>query len=233
MTDAAPGRRRALPLAAVGILIAIGLAVGILRPQFATEMAQGFLNTARGAGPIGWAAFVVLQLAVAATGILPASLLGIAAGALYGVPLGFALASLSTLAGALVAFGLSRYLFRSLIARLLAKRPRLENFDALLVNDGWRVVCLLRLSPIMPFAATSYALGMSAIGLPAYCVGTLASMPALLGYVILGKFSDVGISSFNTGLSGMHWALLLLGIAATVGLTFVVGQMARRAAASK
>ena len=50
--------------------------------------------------------------------MLPASVLGIAAGALFGVAAGFAAAALGTMVGALLAFGLARSLFRPLIARL-------------------------------------------------------------------------------------------------------------------
>ena len=38
----------------------------------------------------------------------------------------------------------------------------------------------------MPFVATSYLLGLSAISLRDYMLGTLAALPALLGYVSLG-----------------------------------------------
>lgn len=224
---------RVLLLVIAGAVILACLAAGLLRPEWPAQLIQRALDNARGAGPVGWAGYIVLQSAVAASGILPASLLGIAAGAMYGVPLGFTLAALSTFAGALLAFALSRSLFRGLVARLLSAHPRFRRFDTLLSHDGWRIVCLLRLSPVMPFAATSYALGMSAIGGRAYCLGTLASMPALLGYVVLGKFSDAGLTSWSNGASGMHWALLAIGIAATAGLTLLVGRIARRAAASQ
>jgi hypothetical protein len=39
----------------------------------------------------------------------------------------------------------------------------------------------------MPFVATSYLLGLSAISLRDYMLGTLAALPALLGYVSLGS----------------------------------------------
>jgi hypothetical protein len=80
---------------------------------------------------------------------------------------GFLLAAASTMVGALAAFFLSRSLFRPTVERLIATRPRLRNFDALIAQDGWRLVCLLRISPVMPFSAASYMLGLSSIvGLP-------------------------------------------------------------------
>jgi uncharacterized membrane protein YdjX (TVP38/TMEM64 family) len=92
----------------------------------------------------------MLQVLVAVSGVLPASLLGVVAGGIYGLVPGFVLAAISTMAGALVAFFLSRSVFRPTVERLIASRPGLRNFDSLIAQDGLRLVCLLRLSPVMP-----------------------------------------------------------------------------------
>ena len=213
----------------VAAVVLTCLAMGIVRPGVLTTEAQRFLDAARNAAAPGFAAFVVLQLIVAASGILPASVLGVAAGTAYGLPLGFLLAALGTMAGALVSFGLSRSLFRDAIARQLARRPGLARFDALLAQDGWRIVCLLRVSPVMPFAATSYVLGMSAVGIQAYVLGTLASLPALLGYVYIGTLADAGLSLWTTGAAPLQWAFLGFGGFATAVLTLIIGRLARHA----
>jgi uncharacterized membrane protein YdjX (TVP38/TMEM64 family) len=174
-------------------------------------------------------AFAILQLIVAASGVLPASVLGIAAGAAYGLPLGFLPAALGTMAGALLSFGLSRSLFRNVVARKLARHPGLARFDALLAQDGWRVVCPLRISPVMPFAATSYALGMSAVGIQAYVLGAVASLPALLGYVYIGTLAEAGLSASTTGAAPLQWAILGFGGSATAVLTRIIGRLAHRA----
>jgi uncharacterized membrane protein YdjX (TVP38/TMEM64 family) len=53
----------------------------------------------------------------------------------------------------------------------------------------------------MPFVATGYLLGLSAISLRDYMLGILAALPALLGYVSLGAFSRAGVSA-STGAAG-------------------------------
>lgn len=83
----------------------------------------------------------------------------------------------------------------------------------------------------MPFAATSYALGMSAVGPEAYVLGTLASLPALLAYVYVGTLAGAGLSAWTTGAAPLRWAILAAGVLATVGLTVAIGRMARRALA--
>jgi len=186
--------------------------------------ALGWAQATRG---VGWIAFAALQVVVVTSGVLPASLAGIAAGAVYGVPLGFGLAASSTMAGALVTLTISRSLAREWVERFIRRRPRLQDLDRMLARDGVRMVCLLRLSPVMPFAATSYALGLSSVSLRDYLIGTTASLPALLGYVMLGRITAMGLAAGEAG--WLHWGLLGIGAIATAGLTLRLGQLLSRA----
>ena len=115
-------RATALLLIALGVIILAGLAMGVLRPSLLTVVFQRTLDLTCNVGPAGYLAFVALTTIIAVSGVLPASLLGIAAGAAYGLPLGFLLAAVGTMAGAIVAFALSRSLFRDAVARQLARR---------------------------------------------------------------------------------------------------------------
>jgi uncharacterized membrane protein YdjX (TVP38/TMEM64 family) len=99
-----------------------------------------------------------------------------------------------------------------------------------LARDGWRFVCLVRLSPVMPFAVASYTLGLSSVGFAAYCLGTLASLPALLVYVFLGTLAQTGINSLASGAGAWQWAILVTGGLATIALAWRAGQLALRAA---
>jgi uncharacterized membrane protein YdjX (TVP38/TMEM64 family) len=105
-----------------------------------------------------WLSLAGLQVVAATVGILPASLVGMAAGALFGVANGFAISTAGLLLGALVAFGLSRSTLRAFVERVMVDKTRVRNLDAAVARDGWRLVCLLRASPLMPFVATSYLL---------------------------------------------------------------------------
>src|SRR5207248_9119322 len=156
----------------------------------------------------------------------PASLLGVAAGVIYGLVPGFLLAAASTWAGALLSFFLSRSLFRATIERLAVRRPRLRDLDARIAQDGWKLVCLLRISPVMPFSATSFVLGLSAISLRDYAIGTLASLPALCGYVFIGTIADRGLSAWASGAGPLRFALLCVGALATLVLVLRLGQIA-------
>jgi uncharacterized membrane protein YdjX (TVP38/TMEM64 family) len=162
-----------------------------------------------------WLSLAGLQVVAATAGIVPASLVGMAAGALFGVADGFAISTAGLLLGALVAFGLSRSTLRAFVERVMVRASRIRNLDAAVARDGWRLVCLLRASPLMPFVATSYLLGLSAISLRDYMLGTLAALPALFGYVALGAFARVGLSASTGAALPFQWALLAAGFAAT------------------
>src|SRR5438132_2576762 len=180
-------------------------------PERVIGVAEKLMHVVRGFGVRGAVLFAIMQVLVAVSGILPASLLGVAAGAIYGLVPGFLLAAVSTLAGALLSFFLSRSLFRAVVERQMARRPRLRNLDARIARDGWKLVCLLRVSPIMPFSATSFVLGLSAISLRDYAIGTLASLPALCGYVFIGTLADTSLAAWATGASPVRLILLAIG----------------------
>lgn len=176
-----------------------------------------------GLGVWGLIATAGLQFLVAASGILPASLLGVAAGAAYGLVTGFLLAACGVMAGALAAFWASRSFLRPLILRYLQHRKGWHSFDRRIGADGWGFVCLIRLSPVMPFAVASYTLGISSIRLGDYMLGTLASLPALLLYVFLGTLAHAGLENPRD-----PWTMFLVvvGAVATIALAWRIGKMA-------
>ncbi len=182
---------------------------------------QDGLSAAGAAGVL--AVFAVATL-VAASGIVPASLVGVAAGALYGTAGGFALASIATFAGGALSFWLARSVLRPGIARYVGRRARWRSFDALVARDGWRLVGLLRISPVMPFAMTSFALGLSSVGTAAYLAGTLAALPALFGFVALGSAAGgLGIAG-QGGFGPLRLALLGIGGVATILVSALLGR---------
>jgi uncharacterized membrane protein YdjX (TVP38/TMEM64 family) len=213
---------------AVLLLVMAGLMGSGFSPSGGAASIQSMMEYLRGAGSVGLVLFVALQVLLVLSGAIPSSLLGIAAGALYGLFPGFLLAAVGSLLGALIAFGLGRSLFRSVIERLLLRYGRLRSLDLSVSQDGWKLVFLLRLSPIMPFSATSYLLGLSSVSLLHYTVGTLASLPALFGYVFVGSLADAGLSASAGGDNPLRWVLLGAGGIATLLLVAYLGRIVSR-----
>ncbi len=210
-------------------VIVSGLYVARAPAAAAIAGAAALMRAVQAMGMAGWLVFVGAQIVVAAIGFLPASLLGVAAGAFYGLASGFVLAAVATLSGAMLSFWLSRSAFRPVVQRWLARRRRLAGLDGALTREGWRLVALVRVNPVMPFAPASFLLGLSGVGWRDYLLGTLAALPALLLYVALGAFADAGIAAWQSGAGGLRWGVLGVGVLATILLTLRIGWLVRRA----
>jgi uncharacterized membrane protein YdjX (TVP38/TMEM64 family) len=81
------------------------------------------------------------------------------------------------------------------------------------------------LSPIMPFAATSHMLGLSAISFRDDCIGTLGSLPALLGYVAIGNLVGASVQASTSGAGLIRLGLLGAGVLATGIVTLRIGRI--------
>ena len=189
------------------------------------------LDWFRSLGPWGAVAFVAAY--VLACGLfLPASPLTLGAGALFGVPLGFALVSLASTAGAAASFLIGRFVARDWIGRKAAGNAKFGAIDAAIGREGWKIVVLLRLSPLFPFSLLNYALGLTRVKFRDYLLASwLGMMPGTLLYVWLGALA--GDAARQAG--GHHqrtpaeWALLGTGLLATVVVTVYVTRVAKRA----
>jgi uncharacterized membrane protein YdjX (TVP38/TMEM64 family) len=144
--------------------------------------------------------------------------LPIAAGYVYGIwafPLVYACIALASI----LAFLFARHLLREKIRMFLARRPRYRALDKAVADDGWQVVVLLRLSPIVPFNLQNYALGVTAIPLLQYVVATLLGIiPGVAIYVYFGIFGK----GLGSGPGVLDWLLFALGVIAATALAILV-----------
>jgi uncharacterized membrane protein YdjX (TVP38/TMEM64 family) len=159
-----------------------------------------------------WLAFSIGQMIIAGTGILPASVIAVMAGAIFGLGWGLLISAVGTMLGGWLAFFLSRTALRRFVSRHIHLHPAAARFDDVVGKEGWRIVLLLRVSPIMPFALTSYGLGLSRISQRDFLLGTLASLPSLLGYVALGAAGNQSMMLAAGGAGSWHWLSLACGV---------------------
>jgi uncharacterized membrane protein YdjX (TVP38/TMEM64 family) len=212
------------------LAIALALLSLVVSLWWGARLAGWLVGTAswlRGQGPGGEALFAAAVVALTLVGIVPGALLGLAGGAIFGVLTGFIVTGVGILLGAVAAFELSRSVFRPLIVRVL--RGRLAVIDGIVAADGWRLVALLRLSPVMPFSIASYALGLSGVRLADYVAGTLASLPLLLGYVLIGALGGLSLQVHSARGADIRLGLLAFGAVATLALTVHLGRLLARA----
>ena len=165
----------------------------------------------------GQVMFIVLVAVICLTGVIPASTLAILAGTVYGAPRGAILSAIGLSIGGVVGFLAARFLIRDLARRWVDHRPSLRKIDTDIARLGWKIVALLRLSPVAPFGITSYAFGLTQLKFGDYLVGTIGSLPAMVGYVYIGALLRAAINA-STG-EAIPWVRLIMmgvGVAATI-----------------
>ena len=130
-------------------------------------------------------ALMILQAVVAP---LPAIVLTLANGFLFGWAWGALLSWSSAVAGAALCFWMGRALGRPAVERLLGDAAALERTDRFFARHGRWAVLLARLLPFVPFDPVSYAAGLTAIGFWPFLLATgVGQLPATLVYSRLGQ----------------------------------------------
>lgn len=215
----------ALGGAALLALILGGHQVAPVVPAFAR-----WVDGLGAAGPALFAASYFLACML----LLPASVLTMLAGALFGVVWG----TVYTVAGAFsaiaAAFLVSRYLARDAITRRLANRPDLQRLDHAVADDGFRIVLLMRLAPVFPFSVLNYALGLTRIRYRDYLLASVGSIPGTLVFVNAGRLAgDIALIAAGEASpdSWQKMALLAIGLVAAVAVLVILARTARRALA--
>lgn len=129
-----------------------------LQAEIAWVCVQGVLSQADSAGPTGVLLFIAAY-AVSCVFLIPASVLTLGAGAVYGPVLGTAVVSASSTIGCVLAFLASRYVVRPFAEKQLAQQPLFESLQKRIPERGGKLVLLLRLTPVVPFGLLNYACG--------------------------------------------------------------------------
>jgi uncharacterized membrane protein YdjX (TVP38/TMEM64 family) len=218
-----PLARIAVALAALAGFVVLGREAGAYVPQFASWVESlGFW------GP----AVFVLGYATAVVAFVPGSILTLAAGAIFGLVQGTIYVLVAASVGATAAFLVSRYFARASIERRIEGDPRFAAIDRAVGEQGRRIVFLLRLSPVFPFNLLNYALGLTQVRLADYVVACIGMLPGTLLYVYSGKVAgDVAAVAGGAGggRGAADYALLGVGLLATLVVTTIVTRIARRA----
>jgi uncharacterized membrane protein YdjX (TVP38/TMEM64 family) len=212
---------------------AMGLVALVVLGRVTGEYIQPFAQWVDGLGFWGPAVFV-LGYVIAVVAFVPASLLTLGAGAIFGIAHGVIYVFAAATVGSCLAFLVSRYLARSSVEKMLAGKPKFSAIDRAVEAEGLKIVFLLRLTPAVPFNLLNYALGLTRVRFADYGIASVGMLPGTLLYVYTGKLAgDVAAVAGNpTVARGWgYYSVLALGLVATLAVTMVVTRSARRALA--
>lgn len=192
---------------------------------------RGALAWIAGLGAWGPVLFVLIYIAATVL-FLPGSILTLGAGFVFGVVRGSIAVSIAATLGATAAFLVGRYLARDWVSARIAGNEKFRAVDEAVGREGWKIVGLTRLSPVFPFNLLNYAFGVTKVSLRDYFFASWIGMiPGTVMYVYIGSLAG-DLATLGTGerqRGGGEWALYVLGLAATIGVTVYVTRVARRA----
>ena len=197
-------------------------------------VAHWFQRFSTEAASMGPKAYVIMGIAYVLASVLmaPGMILTLVAGAIFGVFRGFLTISVASTLGATASFAIARYVARDAVASRLAGRAKLHAVDQALADRGFRIVGLLRLSPIAPYNVLNYALGLTRVSMRDYVLGSwLGMMPGTLLYVYIGSLAGdiASTDSSRQSRSLLEWSLYLIGLAVTVLTAIYIARLARNA----
>jgi uncharacterized membrane protein YdjX (TVP38/TMEM64 family) len=215
------------------VVLAAAVVAGVLGGREAAAWIPAFVGWVERAGPAAPVVFVA-GYAAGTVLLVPGSIMTLAAGAVFGVVHGTLLVAVGATGGMVLAFGLSRRLTRRLVERRLAGSPRLAALDGAVSEDGWRVVLLLRLSPLIPFSILNYLLGLTRVRFRDFLAGSIGILPWTAVYAwagaLAGDLAAISVGAIRPP-SGLRVAMVAVGAVATVGLVVVLTRRARQALA--
>jgi uncharacterized membrane protein YdjX (TVP38/TMEM64 family) len=195
-----------------------------------TEFLHHSMEWIEQSGWVGVVWFVVLYTLTCVI-FLPGSVLSVGAGAVYGFWFSTALVTISSTVGAVVNFLTSRYLARSWMQRNLGHSARFRALEKAVSTEGWRMILISRMSPIVPHSLVSYAAGLIRISFWRFTLASFVGfLPQSAAYTYVGAM--VGKALQTSAGAAPHdpvlWTFYCLGLVATLAVTVLTTRIARR-----
>jgi len=182
--------------AVIAILILSGITLAILNHDLIKPE-----RIRAGVQQLGLLAPVIFMALFALTAVLaiPATVMVITGGLLFGPWLGTFYNVTGATLGAVLAFVISRYMASAWASRMIEQKAgeRMKRIIAGVEKEGWRFVAFTRLVPIIPYFALNYLMGLTRIPLAQYALATyIALIPSIFAFTYL---ADAGRQAVNQG----------------------------------
>ena len=159
--------------------------------------------------PGNGAAAFVLVYGTCVVLLLPGTPLTLGGGYVYKVTYGLAggvtISTVLSLAGSLIGsctcFVLGRYIMRDRVRKWGRKYPLFDSIDIAVSDNGFKIMCLLYLTPILPLGPVAYTCGTTSMPLVTFAAAKIGAAPLTLLYAFIGASTDTffGSSSAEGG----------------------------------
>lgn len=162
---------------------------------------------------------------------VPASVLTLGGGYLYGLLVGFVADSIGATLGATAAFVLGRTIGRSYVISKLKDYPKFRAVAIAIQRSGFKIVLLLRMVPLLPFNMLNYLLSVTPVSLWEYMLASwLGMMPITFALVYAGTtLKDLSDVTHVHEFSPSRWMFLITSLVVSVILMVCVTKVAKNA----
>jgi uncharacterized membrane protein YdjX (TVP38/TMEM64 family) len=195
------------------------------------EFLENALQWINSLGAIGGIVFIGIYI-IATLAFLPASLLTLGAGVIFGVIWGSIYVFIGATLGAIAAFLGGRYLAQGWVKEKISSYKKFAIIDKAVSKEGLKIVLLVRLSPLFPFNLLNYAFGITSVSFQDYLIGSVGMIPGTIMYVYFGSLvGDIALigSKNQPGNIILHWVIQIMGLIATIAVTVYVTKIAKKA----
>mmetsp|Transcript_34662 Transcript_34662/g.35352 ORF Transcript_34662/g.35352 Transcript_34662/m.35352 type:complete len:330 (+) Transcript_34662:105-1094(+) len=184
------------------------------------DILQDSVTKIEGLGPYGPLYFAVVYI-VAEVLAIPALPLTASSGYLFGLVPGVITVLISATIAASISFFIGRTLLRGWAKKIADGNAKWRALDSVIGKEGFKVVLLLRLSPLLPFAISNYLYGVTAVDFGSYFVASLIGfIPGTTGIVYAGSAGKEILATVGHGT--VPWYLYVgAGVAIIIAAKFI------------
>ncbi len=211
-------RKLSMILAIACVILVIGHELGLYLPDL-----ELWIQKLGAFAPLGFIALFVVLTPV----FISVDALCFAAGLLFSIGAAEFYITLATYLAAALIFFLGRYLFKDRVNTFIAKHKQLAALDAALNSHSFKLMFLLRLTPL-PFALLSYALAVTQVRFWPYLCATSGILIYNGSLVYIGYTTKhlAGLVSGSTKQSSVSYPLLVFGLLIALCILIYVAKLA-------
>lgn len=210
----------------VAALLVIAAIIVLFRILPVATWLRAFQTYVRGLGALGYVVYVVVY-AVCVVAFVPASVLTLGAGAIFGFVGGTIVVIIGATIGATLSFLLARTVMRKRIEAMTARSAKFRALDRAIAAEGTKIVFLCRLAVVFPFTYLNYAFGLTAIPLWRYVAATFFGiLPATVAFVFA---SSVATTAATTSTSAITKTVYIAGGVMAIIVSVFIGRIATKA----
>ncbi|PSS14632.1 TVP38/TMEM64 family membrane protein like [Actinidia chinensis var. chinensis] len=214
----------------VGLFLLLLAAIAVAFITLPVKILKDFLLWVKqDLGPWGPLVLAIAYIPLTVLAV-PASVLTLGGGYLFGLPMGFVADSIGATIGATAAFFLGRTIGRSYVISKLKNYPKFQAVAIAIQRSGFKIVLLLRLVPLLPFNMLNYLLSVTPVRLGEYMLASwVGMMPITFALVYVGTTLK-DLSDVTHGwdeVSKTRWVLIAAGFVISVILMVYTTKVAK------